>query len=794
MKCIGKENPPCNRCRQSGHVCTFDGPRKSKSSKVEDRLRIVEAQMGALQTTMEELLRLQQGGSRPMFTPQTMNSGQHATDNSFQHTPPVALSTPGTLLSLESFLDTNGGVGAAQRHSSITRENILEQRPWARPPTPPPKPSHLSSDSDDDSDPLDPSRAGAPWDNMLSLAEAARLKADGHHDFNLDGDRDSTTGKRKVEAKIYPFEPEAKRQKTAGSRPDNELKRALPLQQVNRVHAFKDPMDLGWCSEERGKQLYDVFFQRCHMYMPCFDPEVDTWDSLRRRSPFCITAIMMVGAKVEDAGGPESELQRQCREHAEKIGMSTLFTPISRIEVVQAMVIMASWGDTSWRPGGHAMRIAMDMGLYRCLPYLAQNGMGAGKTPDQIREDYPLVVGARMWLAIFGMKFTSRMAFNMGRPALFAGEETIRHSRQFLEHPLSISTDARLVSSSELLTLRLPLHQPYSILPASASMPGLDEKLIESRRKVDEWYTYWEQYFVERGVPATDLLRENIVTGRCGTFMYVNSRILHGVRNKQDIAHLSDQRKEALIIAVRAAEKLVATALRGGQYKENFRYDMGAAFASRFLIRMASLLPEAVDVRQVSRDVEQIAQLLTQVPGFQFATLLRDVLQRARRNRILPPPSKAPSPIKQIMPLPPIDWDPTLPTMTSTSTPAHNNLPPPSFNFNDLDTITTNFDFTYADQLFTNSGRTSGPPQTLTFPPETPGTNNIDSQGYLLDMWFPFPPLGEPSPPGASIGLAGPATGEGDGQPPVLSTPAALPLGPSPVQNGQSGAQNQTWW
>jgi hypothetical protein len=36
MKCIGKENPPCNRCRQSGHECTFDGPRKSKASKVEE--------------------------------------------------------------------------------------------------------------------------------------------------------------------------------------------------------------------------------------------------------------------------------------------------------------------------------------------------------------------------------------------------------------------------------------------------------------------------------------------------------------------------------------------------------------------------------------------------------------------------------------------------------------------------------------------------------------------------------------------------------------------------------------
>jgi len=36
MKCIGKETPPCNRCRQSGQHCTFDGPRKSKAAKVEE--------------------------------------------------------------------------------------------------------------------------------------------------------------------------------------------------------------------------------------------------------------------------------------------------------------------------------------------------------------------------------------------------------------------------------------------------------------------------------------------------------------------------------------------------------------------------------------------------------------------------------------------------------------------------------------------------------------------------------------------------------------------------------------
>lgn len=64
------------------------------------------------------------------------------------------------------------------------------------------------------------------------------------------------------------------------------------------------------------------------------------------------------------------------------------------------LVILSSWGDTSWRPGGHALRIAMDMGLYRCIPFLLETGMGIGKTEAELQEERPLVVGARCWLAV----------------------------------------------------------------------------------------------------------------------------------------------------------------------------------------------------------------------------------------------------------------------------------------------------------------------------------------------------------------------------------------------------------
>lgn len=46
------------------------------------------------------------------------------------------------------------------------------------------------------------------------------------------------------------------------------------------------------------------------------------------------------------------------------------------------------------------------------------------------------------------------MAYGMGRPAILREDESIHQCRRLLEHPLSIMSDARLVSTVELTALR----------------------------------------------------------------------------------------------------------------------------------------------------------------------------------------------------------------------------------------------------------------------------------------------------------------------------------------------------
>lgn len=103
------------------------------------------------------------------------------------------------------------------------------------------------------------------------------------------------------------------------------------------------------------------------------------------------------------------------------------------------------------------------------------------------------------------------MAFNLGRPALFAAEDTIKHCRWFLEHPLSIQSDVRLVSTCELLTLRsgspvprvthlthsVPMHQPFSIWPSATRIPDIDDRIQEANDSFVTWFKHWDEHFSE---------------------------------------------------------------------------------------------------------------------------------------------------------------------------------------------------------------------------------------------------------------------------------------------------------
>ena len=77
------------------------------------------------------------------------------------------------------------------------------------------------------------------------------------------------------------------------------------------------------------------------------------------------------------------------------------------------MLLLAAWSTNGWLPSGHAMRMALDLGLHRALEKLAEDG-GKKRTEEEERNlgvccperaqdntDPPKVISARIWLCLY---------------------------------------------------------------------------------------------------------------------------------------------------------------------------------------------------------------------------------------------------------------------------------------------------------------------------------------------------------------------------------------------------------
>jgi hypothetical protein len=113
----------------------------------------------------------------------------------------------------------------------------------------------------------------------------------------------------------------------------------------------------------------------------------------------------------------------------------------------------------------------------------------------------------------------------------------------------------------------------------------------------------------------------------------------------------------------------------GKQYRNGLRYAVHythvcAAFAASFLIRIARLFPQELNLKKTAKDVDELANVLAEgeslrlrrenpraprlrpVPAGRYARSLRLILRRARRAKVIPAASRATSPQRGLAGLP----------------------------------------------------------------------------------------------------------------------------------------------
>jgi len=99
------------------------------------------------------------------------------------------------------------------------------------------------------------------------------------------------------------------------------------------------------------------------------------------------------------------------------------------------------------------------------------------------------------------MCITFRLSYGTGRPAVLKEDESIQDCRFFLQHPLAIEDDMRLVSTVELMVLRERLHNAMSPFERIVT----DDDLAHLRHfdgEFRKWFQFWDDAFSQKYTDA----------------------------------------------------------------------------------------------------------------------------------------------------------------------------------------------------------------------------------------------------------------------------------------------------
>ncbi|KAH7888855.1 hypothetical protein F5I97DRAFT_1802840 [Phlebopus sp. FC_14] len=576
-RCEGEA--PCRRCQQTGTLCVFEKPEKKnvqavsgasveRLSRLEGQYLVLQSQMIGMQSSLDRILSaVQMQGAQQQPAYGAAGSGRDGASSYQQRS---RYGAHGLLLC--SFPPLPGFPAPPHKYATY---GIV--------------PSTAPSSEDESEDTLPRAALNAPIEALQGLANAA------------------------AEAAAAPstVPPRVKKRPRAEPIPHN---------------AFPHVIEKGLVSEAEARELFHIFFAGCHFFIPLFDPNYDTFECLMERTPWTFDSILAIACKIRSGNGPLSPTFYKCLEEAQGIARSSLFGPVVRKEAVMAgMLLLAAWSTNGWLPTGHAMRMALDLGLHRALEKLADS-TGRRRSEEEERD---LVVSARIWLCLYW--FDHQMSLGTGRPIILRDESLIRHCRLLLTHPMASPTDVRLISQVELIVQKTQIYDTLAPLNGQVNHNTLSF-IRRASVALDKWWADCDELY--RQTMDEDSLLRKILAGELHyAKLWLVCVALRGVSWDK----MPFEQRELAFQAKDAAFNCLSIFLNSTAYRAALRYAVHdtlvtLSFSGLFLLKMANLFPTELDLAAITSQVEQLAQLLSDVAAERYALTLRIMLANLRRK------------------------------------------------------------------------------------------------------------------------------------------------------------------
>ncbi|KAL3261885.1 hypothetical protein ABHI18_003309 [Aspergillus niger] len=369
-----------------------------------------------------------------------------------------------------------------------------------------------------------------------------------------------------------------------------------------REEPILDFISRGMMTADQAMSCFRTFFQGCDRYIPVFDPDIDTFNSVRARSSILLNAICTIGSRVEIRSGSQipdllhAELKRSINVVIQNKNLNCL-------ESVQALLIVACYSAERSLILSFATRMALDLGLDEAFEELIQRltmketeGIHdmSGVVIDD--EERALMRKSRTWFGLLVLDHIFHV--DGGKPPGIRVTGNAHRCRILLRHRTSTVLDLRLFSQVELNIIRARVNDT---LDAKETLQRSDitEFVHEAKVDLDLWFDDWLR-IIENSPTATQerpFLLAALRVQKCWAELILHCKALRsmGVGN---VAEMSPIEQTILLTAKSSARKhLRLISLEPDFYLAKLKYAMDfvwakCAFCFLLLLKLSRLLPE----------------------------------------------------------------------------------------------------------------------------------------------------------------------------------------------------------
>ncbi|TNY20680.1 hypothetical protein DMC30DRAFT_416725 [Rhodotorula diobovata] len=408
-----------------------------------------------------------------------------------------------------------------------------------------------------------------------------------------------------------------------------------------------DVVAKGLIGDTEARALVHLWMRECEPFCAVLDAGYDTYESMRKRSPFLFNTVIYTALRMSERNAPPSKELLAAAEETRRFARDMVFENNPDLEVVQgaSMLIMACYHQEPYVLSGMSLRLALSARMETAIEQIDAHGWQA--TDDKARR---LTAQLRTW--IYVVQLENQHSRNLGRMNLIDERDLdalVAQADRALSLPFAQGSDFRHVGNLRLSAIVRKIMQDTAAM--AEKEPSFDEQVAyvsEKKQLLHDWYAHYDN-LIASWEPSTlswprkshlRMWHDAQLTLLVNTF---RGRLLD--RPATATYEHTQIVLDALQHARMCLQQVIGSAVyRMGTQWSGYLLRVDLSFAAIFLLKSAAAWPHLVDRDEVAKDVALLADLLSGVAGsLKYAAMLRSFLARTAPTPIGNVMSSAPS-------------------------------------------------------------------------------------------------------------------------------------------------------